>query len=52
MSSNKVNTHGYLTLDNHSYMFAGMNTETLADRLKLAMKEAGMSQAQLAEAVG
>ncbi|WP_210530582.1 helix-turn-helix domain-containing protein [Pantoea ananatis] len=52
MSSNKVNTHGYLTMDNHSYMFAGMNTETLADRLKLAMKEAGMSQAQLAEAVG
>lgn len=52
MSSRIVNTQRYLTVDTHSYMFADMKSETLAERLKLAMDEAGMSQAQLAEAVG
>ncbi|HDU3553372.1 TPA: helix-turn-helix domain-containing protein [Klebsiella quasipneumoniae subsp. similipneumoniae] len=48
----KVNTHGYLTKNTPGYMFRPMKNQTIAERLELAMKEGGMTQAQLAEAAG
>ncbi|UAN59615.1 helix-turn-helix domain-containing protein [Serratia sp. JSRIV004] len=46
------NTPGYLTVDTSGYMFGGMNTSTLAERLKIAMEAGDISQTSLAEKAG
>lgn len=52
MGLDKCNTQRYLTSDTCGYMFLTMKTDTLSERLKIAMERANLNQAQLAEDSG
>ena len=52
MSIEIGNSNPLLTDNTKAYKFKGMKTDTLADRLNLAMERTGMTQGALAKASG